>query len=279
MCAAALSYQVISLLGALNAERREESILSPTCSLGSSEEELTERKKKKCWLVLTLDGRSEALSSANLEGDLRDAGADSACSSGIRCFPMGAGAEGGVTDAGSAGCCRGLVRQRRVGVEGLLLLLLPPPVAALLTAEKNPPPAEKNPPPAPAVGVCCGRRFLFLASRWPSPPSSHWTDVHSALRHPVPILLLSLLDWSRREETGEEEEEEAGRKVASCNWPAAAGGSLNRYALLLLVLLIICRGRRSITWQWHGKGIPGAKGSALSLSVTATQSVGCPVLD
>jgi hypothetical protein len=125
---------------------------------------------------------------------------------------------------------------------------------------------------------------LFLVSRWPSPPSSRWTDVHSALRHPVPILLLSLLDWSRQEETGEEEE--AGRKVASCNWPAAAGGSLNCYALLLLVLLI-CRGRRSITWQWHGKGIPGAKGSArslslslsLSLCVTATQSVGCPVLD
>ena len=99
---------------------------------------------------LTLDGRSEALSSANLEGDLGDAGADSACSSGIRCFLMGAGAEGGVTGAASAGCCRGLVRQRRVGVEGVLLLppAPPPPVAALLTAEKNPPA-----PPPPAVGA------------------------------------------------------------------------------------------------------------------------------
>jgi hypothetical protein len=91
-----------------------------------------------------LDGRSDALSSANLEGNLGEAGADSAWSSGIRwwwCFLADAGAEGGVTGADSttAGCCccggGGLVRHRRVvGVDGLLLLL---PVAALLTAEKN----------------------------------------------------------------------------------------------------------------------------------------------
>jgi len=60
------------------------------------------------------------------------------------------------------------------------------------------------------------------------------------------------------QETGEQEEE-TGTKVASCNWPAAAGGGgLN----CLLLVLIICKGRRIIPWQWHGKGIPGAKGSS-----------------
>jgi len=135
-----------------------------------------------------LDGSSDALSSANLEGDLGEAGADSAWKSGTRCFlAAGGGAEGGVTGAGSAGCCSGLVRQRRVGVDGLLLLLMPPPVAAVLTAEKKPPV-----PAARGLGASwgCGRRFLFLASR--SRSSSRWTDVHSALRHPVPILVLLL---------------------------------------------------------------------------------------
>jgi hypothetical protein len=51
-------------------------------------------------MEVTLDGRSDALSSANLDGDV---GADSACSSGILGFLMAAGAEGGVTGAGSTG--------------------------------------------------------------------------------------------------------------------------------------------------------------------------------
>ena len=111
-----------------------------------------------------MDGSSDALSSANLEGDLGEAGADSAWKSGTRCFRAG----GGVMGAGSAGCCSGLVRQRRVGVDGLLLL---PPVAALLTAEKKPPPLVLR-----GLGAsCCGRRFLFLVLR--SWSSSCWTDL------------------------------------------------------------------------------------------------------
>jgi hypothetical protein len=56
------------------------------------------------------DGRSDALSSANLDGDLGDDGADS---SGTLGFLMGAGADGGVTGAGS---CSGLVRHWSAGV-------------------------------------------------------------------------------------------------------------------------------------------------------------------
>jgi len=170
-----------------------------------------------------LDGSSDALSSANLEGDLGEAGADSAWKRGTRCFRAGAGAEGGgVTGAGSAGCCSGLVRQRRVGVDGLLLL---PPVAALLTAEKKPPPLVLR-----GLGAsCCGRRFLFLASR--SRSSSRWTDVHSALRHPVPMILLGL-GWSgqrpkkKRSRGGMEE----GRKE---------GGELQLVALISLARSLI----------------------------------------
>jgi hypothetical protein len=141
----------------------------------------------------TLDGSSDALSSANLEGDLGEAGADSACISGTRWFLAGAGAEGGVTGAGSAGCCSGLVRQRRTGVDGLLLL----PVAALLTAEKKPVAVAV---PRGLGASCCGRRFLVLASR--SGSSSRWTDVHSALRHPVPIP--SPRSWLVRPRSGAE---------------------------------------------------------------------------
>jgi hypothetical protein len=53
------------------------------------------------------DGRSDALSSANLDGDLGDDGADS---SGTLGFLM---ADGGVTGAGS---CSGLVRHWSAGV-------------------------------------------------------------------------------------------------------------------------------------------------------------------
>lgn len=114
------------------------------------------------------------MKSANLDGDLGDDGADSACSSGILFLAgAGAGAEGGVTEAAASGptcgCGGGLVRQRRAGVEGLL----PPP-----------PMPEKNPPSLPVVrglGASCGRRLV--AASW----SSRRTDVHSALRHPVPI--------------------------------------------------------------------------------------------
>jgi hypothetical protein len=101
---------------------------------------------------VTLDGRSDALSSASLDGDLGDDGADSACSSGILGFLMGGG-----------GSCSGLVRHRSAG-------LLP------LEEEEE----EKKAP------ASWGRRFFALASAsW----SSRWTDVHSALRHPVPISL------------------------------------------------------------------------------------------
>lgn len=118
-------------------------------------------------MQVTLDGRSDFLSSANLDGDLGDDGADRACSSGILGFLMGAGADGG--------SCSGLVRQRRVGVVGLLPLEL-----------------EKKKPPPPARGLASwGRRFLALASS-----SSRWTEVHSARRQPVPIFLLSALSLS-----------------------------------------------------------------------------------
>ena len=86
----------------------------------------------------------------------------------------------------------------------------------LLTAEKKPPPLVLR-----GLGAsCCGRRFLFLASR--SRSSSRWTDVHSALRHPVPILLFLVLGWSGqrppRSSEAEVERKKGGRKVASCNW-------------------------------------------------------------
>jgi hypothetical protein len=55
------------------------------------------------------------LSSVNLEGDLGEAGADS---NGTRWFLAATSAAGGVTGAGSAGCCGGLVRQRRIGMDG-----------------------------------------------------------------------------------------------------------------------------------------------------------------
>jgi hypothetical protein len=109
---------------------------------------------------VTLDGRSDALSSASLDGDLGDDGADSACSSGILGFLMGGG-----------GSCSGLVRHRSAG-------LLP---------------LEEEEEKAPASW---GRRFFALASAsW----SSRWTDVHSALRHPVPISLS--ISSTREEET------------------------------------------------------------------------------
>jgi hypothetical protein len=60
-----------------------------------------------------------------------------------------------------------------VGVDGLLLLL----VATLLRAEKNSPP----------VVAAAGRRFLAL-----TPVSSHCTDMHSTLRHPIPISSFSV---------------------------------------------------------------------------------------
>lgn len=88
---------------------------------------------------------------------------------------VGVGTEGRITGAGSAGCCSGLVRHRRPGVDGLLL----PPAAALLTAEKPPPRV-----PHGLGASCCGRRFLFLVSQ--SRSSSCWTDVHSGVRHPAP---------------------------------------------------------------------------------------------
>jgi hypothetical protein len=136
---------------------------------------------------VTLDGRSDALSSANRDGDV---GADSACSSGTLSFLTAAGAEGGVTGVGSGGSWSGLVRHLSLGVAGLL----PPP-------PPPPPPLEEKKPPARGL-ASRGRRFLALAATASS--SSRWTDVHSALRHPVPIFPSSAavtVSW-RREETG-----------------------------------------------------------------------------
>jgi hypothetical protein len=101
-----------------------------------------------------LDGRSDALSSANLEGNLGEAGADSAWSSGIRwwwCFLADAGAEGGVTGADSttAGCCccggGGLVRHCRVvGVDELLLLRVVPAEEDAAVADVEGAPAREE---------------------------------------------------------------------------------------------------------------------------------------
>jgi hypothetical protein len=138
-------------------------------------------------MQVTLDGRSDALSRANRDGDV---GADSACSSGTLSFLTAAGAEGGVTGVGSGGSWSGLVRHLSLGVAGLL----PPP-------PPPPPPLEEKKPPARGL-ASRGRRFLALAATASS--SSRWTDVHSALRHPVPIFLSSAavtVSW-RREETG-----------------------------------------------------------------------------
>jgi hypothetical protein len=55
------------------------------------------------------------LSNVNLEGDLGEAGV---CSNGTRWFLAAADAAGGVTRVGSAGCCYGLVWQRRTAVDG-----------------------------------------------------------------------------------------------------------------------------------------------------------------
>jgi hypothetical protein len=76
-----------------------------------------------------LVGRMEALKSANLEGDLGEDGAESACSSGIR-FLADTGADAGcggcVTGATAAGSGVGFVRHRSAGVDGLLPLAFPP---------------------------------------------------------------------------------------------------------------------------------------------------------
>ncbi|RLN29782.1 hypothetical protein C2845_PM05G09930 [Panicum miliaceum] len=64
------------------------------------------------------------------------------------------GAEGGVTGVGSAGCCKGLVRHWRVGVDELLLRRSP----GGSTLER----AEKNNPQPPLPAASCRRRFLFL---------------------------------------------------------------------------------------------------------------------
>jgi hypothetical protein len=190
--------------------RRNRSVFFPSQFLDQAKRD---EGKKRENVDSTLDGRSDALSSANLEGDLGETGADSACISGTRWFLAGAGAEGGVTGAESAGCCSGLVRQRRAGVDGLLPLPLaaPPPAAALLTAEKKPAAVPRG------LGASyCGRRFLVLASR--SGSSSRWTDVHSALRHPIPIPSpRSWLVRPSKQDPRSGAEVEEGREVATCN--------------------------------------------------------------
>jgi hypothetical protein len=119
-------------------------------------------------------GRMEALRRANLEGDLGEDGTERACSRGI--LFLGAGADDGSCCWWSLllDCGFGLVRHRRVGVvvAGLLLLWL------LEMAEKKPP--SLLPPPHRGLGAS-PRLFTSCCS------GSRRTDVHSALRHPVPI--------------------------------------------------------------------------------------------
>jgi hypothetical protein len=147
----------LTVLGALDSLLRQISLL------------MLDRQQKESinqCVQVTLDGRSDALSSASLDGDLGDDGADSACSSGILGFLMGGG-----------GSCSGLVRHRSAG-------LLP---------------LEEEEEKAPASW---GRRFFALASAsW----SSRWTDVHSALRHPVPISL-SLSPQQEKKKLNEKKE-------------------------------------------------------------------------
>jgi hypothetical protein len=130
----------------------------------------------------TLVGRMEALKSANLEGDLGEDGAESACSSGIR-FLADTGADAGcggcVTGATAAGSGVGFVRHRSAGVDGLLPLAFPP-----MPEKKASLPGVRG--VAGAASRAGGRRLTLP----PPSPSSLRTDVHSALRHPVPILPL-----------------------------------------------------------------------------------------
>lgn len=142
-------------------------------------------------------GRMEALRRANLEGDLGEDGTERACSRGI--LFLGAGADDGSCCWWSLllDCGFGLVRHRRVGVvvAGLLLLWL------LEMAEKKPP--SLLPPPHRGLGAS-PRLFTSCCS------GSRRTDVHSALRHPVPIThTLSLSPKEGRKE---------GRKEASRRW-------------------------------------------------------------
>lgn len=151
-------------------------------------------------------GRMEALRRANLEGDLGEDGTERACSRGI--LFLGAGADDGSCCWWSLllDCGFGLVRHRRVGVvvAGLLLLWL------LEMAEKKPP--SLLPPPHRGLGAS-PRLFTSCCS------GSRRTDVHSALRHPVPIThTLSLSPKEGRKE---------GRKQAGdgmvCWWSPEGG--------------------------------------------------------